>query len=233
MKTNDSDDARVADAMTSPVLTVDPETRIGEVARLLVDNQLSGLPVVDVLGHVLGVITEADLLPKEEDSPLNAPGRFESPQGRKLRAKREAVTARQAMTPRAISVDPACTLRNAARIMDSRRIRRLVVVDEDKGLVGVISRRDIVREFTRDDLELHDEVIERLRERVGVAGLRVRVSVQDGTVDLRGVVRTHDDLKRVRSVAAATRGVLSIRDSVEVENGRAAALRAVISGGSD
>lgn len=233
MNVNDSDEPVVADVMNSPVLTVDPETLLGEVARVLVENKVSGLPVVDALGHVLGVITEADLLPKEEDALLKPRALFEGVRGAKLRAKREAVTARQAMTEGAISVDPACSLRAAARMMDSRKLRRLLVVAEDEGLVGIVSRRDIVREFTRADSELHREIVHRLRERMGVAGVRVRVSVEDGIVDLTGVVRSRDDLERARALAAATRGVLTVRDRVEVDDGRAAALRALLVSGSD
>lgn len=219
--------------MSSPVLTIDPEALVGEVARTLVTNQVSGLPVVDLLGHVLGVITEADLLPKEEEPQLKAPSLFETPHGRTLRIKREAVTARQAMTSGALSIRPTCTLRSAARMMDSRKLRRLLVIDDDEGLVGIISRRDIVREFTRDDDDLRSEVVARVREHVGVAGLRVRVSVREGVVDLRGLVPTSEDLKRVRSATAATRGIVRLRDSVSVDGGRAAAGRATLSSGSD
>ena len=214
-----SDEALVADVMSAPVLTVDPEALVAEVARTLVTNQVSGLPVVDLLGHVLGVITEADLLPKEEEAQFKRRSIFETPQGRKLRAKREAVTARQAMTTGALSVSPMCTVRSAARMMDSRKLRRLLVIDEDEGLVGIISRRDIVRELIRDDRDLHAEVVARLREHVGVAGLGVRVSVQDGVVDVRGTVPTRGDLQRVRAATGATRGIVGVRDSVKVDLG--------------
>lgn len=217
MKVKDRDEPLVADAMSSPVLTVDPEALLGEVARVLVENKVSGLPVVDALGHVLGVITEADLLPKEEDGLLKPRARFEGARGAKLRAKREAVTARQAMTEGAINVHPACSLRAAARMMDARGLRRLLVVAEDEGLVGILSRRDIVREFTRDDSELHQEIVHRLHEQMGVAGVRVGVSVKDGIVDLTGGVRTAEDLIRARELAAATRGVLGVRDRINVD----------------
>jgi len=225
MNVNQSDEPLVSEAMSSPVLTVDPEALLGEVARVLVENKVSGLPVVDALGRVLGVITEADLLPKQEDALLKPRGLFEGARSAMLRTKREAVTARQAMTAGAVSVDPACSLRAAARVMESRKLRRLLVVAEDEGLVGIISRRDIVREFTRGDSELHEEIVHRLSQQVGIAAVRVRVSVQDGTVDLAGVVRSKDDLNRVRTLAATTRGVLAVRDRVTVDDGPAADLR--------
>lgn len=208
----------VAEAMTSPVLTVVPETPIGEVARILVDNGISGLPVVDAVGRLLGVITEADLMPKGEDSLIKPTERFESADGARRRAKREAITARDAMTAGGISVDPACTLRDAARIMDARRLRRLLVVDEDDGLVGIVSRRDVVREFTRDDGQVRAEIIHALGLELGILGVRVKVSVSDGVVDLTGLVRSATDRARGRQVAAATRGVVAVRDHLRVDD---------------
>ena len=208
----------VSEAMTSPVLTVVPESPLGEVARILVDNGISGLPVIDAVGRLLGVITEADLLPKGEDSVIKPAEMFESADGARRRAKREAVTARDAMTTGAISVDPACTLRDAARIMDARKLRRLLVVDEDEGLVGIISRRDVVREFTRDDDQVQAEIVHALTLELGFAGVRVKVSVNDGIVDLAGLVRSATDHARAREVAAAARGVVAVRDHLGLDD---------------
>ncbi|HEX5147769.1 MAG TPA: CBS domain-containing protein, partial [Candidatus Limnocylindrales bacterium] len=130
----------VRDVMTRSVLSVRPTTPLKDVAQLLLDRRISGVPVVDDEGAVLGVVSEADFLMKEQGPQAVGHRRLawilgESADTRSRRSKLGAVNAGQAMTAPAITVSPACRIADAAAIMTSRRVNRLPVVD-DGLLVG-------------------------------------------------------------------------------------------------
>lgn len=160
----------VRDVMTQPVKTVRPETPLKDVARLLIDGGISGVPVVGALGTVVGVVSEADFLIKEQGAGAVHHRRLETllGEGAEVRAQLDKVTAStagQAMTAPAVTVPPTCAIVDAASIMTSRRINRLPVVDDDR-LVGIVTRADLVRAYLRTDEELaqtiRDEVLLRI-----------------------------------------------------------------------
>jgi CBS domain-containing protein len=156
----------VRDAMTRSVLTVPLIAPLREVAQVLIDNRISGVPVVDVDGTVLGVVSEADLLIKEQGAgairhrPL-ARVLGESRESRAQLVKAEAITAAQAMTSPAVTIASSRPIHEAAAIMTTRRVNRLPVVDDGR-LVGIISRADLVRAYVRSD----DELAETIRQDV-------------------------------------------------------------------
>jgi CBS domain-containing protein len=143
----------VADVMSRNPITVKPETSLGEVIKVLAERRISGLPVVDQTGKVVGVISETDLMWRESgvtpppyimllDSViyLENPARYE----RELH-KALGQTAGEVMTAEPVTIAPDLSLREAAHLMHERSIHRLLVVDSQDLLIGVLTRGDIIR----------------------------------------------------------------------------------------
>jgi CBS domain-containing protein len=199
----------VRDVMTTEVVSVQPATPLKDVARLLVERRISGLPVVDETGAVLGVISEADFLAKES-GPTEHHSRF----GWLTGARREEAHDRQLVTARTAGeamTSPAATIRadmplwEAAREMAARRINRLPVVDAGK-LVGIVTRADVVRTFARSDDEIRTAVEQAVR---AVDGLRIE-GVEDGVVRLGGTVAHPSIARAIPGLVAHVDGVVSV-----------------------
>jgi len=200
---------KVADVMTRTVVAVRAETPLRDVASLMVDHGISGVPVVDDRGGVLGVVSEADFIIKERGVEgvhhrLLAGIFGESRSTQAELAKIEATTAGEAMTSPAITVEVGDTLRWAAQQMADRRINRLPVVEAGV-LVGIVTRADVVRAFVRTDAELErlvrDEVLART---AGLEPGAFDVAVRDGVVQLGGLVDRHSV---AQTIVDATRGL--------------------------
>lgn len=123
---------RVADLMHTDLVTMAPEAPVAEVVQAMADSHVSGLPVVDPAGRLLGVVSATDV--------LQAAAEHEDRRGRATLF--EHTTARDLMTPRAITIEPDADVREAAQRMLYGEVRRLFV-EEDGRLVGVISETDI------------------------------------------------------------------------------------------
>src|SRR5665647_3559680 len=152
---------RIEKIMTRDVITAAPDTPLKVVAQLLVDNRISGVPVCGPNGEVLGVVSEADILRKEEGvSPdLARPLAWLV---RRLDGELDKIGARtagEAMTAPALTVRPTQHTSAVARLMVDYAINRVPVVAGDR-LVGIVSRADLVRAFTRSDEEIEREIRE-------------------------------------------------------------------------
>jgi CBS domain-containing protein len=180
--------------MTREVITVLPGVPLKEAARLLLDRGISGLPVVDAAGDVLGVLSETDLLRTETDGGARVVG--------------------EAMSTPVQTIEASRPLAEAARRMLLEHVNRLPVVEDGK-LVGIVTRADLVRAFVRSDADVAKEI----REDVIVHALwldpeRVHVQVDAGEVSLDGQVDTHADAERVAALAAKVLGVVGVRSRV-------------------
>ena len=209
----------VRDAMTRSVLTVPLIAPLSEVALVLIDNGISGVPVVDVDGTVLGVVSEADLLVKEQGSgairhrPL-ARLLGESRESRAQLVKVEAVTASQAMTSPAVTITSGRPIHEAAAIMTARRVNRLPVVDDGR-LVGIISRADLVRAYVRSD----DELAETIRQDVILRILwldpdQFTVVVKGGVASIRGRVERRSTAEMIEQSVRMVPGVIDVHASI-------------------
>lgn len=205
----------INDVMSRPALTVHPETPLKDVARLLVEQRISGLPVVDDERRVLGVISEADLLLKEQ-GPAAVPHRHlerllgESSTTRARLAKVEATTAGEAMSSPAVTISADRPLAEAATLMTRRGINRLPVV-EDGVLVGVVSRADLVRAYVRTDDELGEAV--RREILLGTMWLDPRlfdVTVRNGIVRIAGSVGRRSTAEVIARMIAMIPGVVDV-----------------------
>jgi CBS domain-containing protein len=209
----------VGDVMTSPVVSVRGSTPLKEVALLLIDNKISGVPVLDVNGAVLGVVSEADFLVKEQgaDAVRHRPlARFlgESRESRAQLAKLAAVTAGEAMTAPAVAIESSRRISEAAALMTARRVNRLPVVDDGR-LVGIVSRADLVRAYVRSD----DELARTIREDVLLRILWLdpapfTVIVTDGVASISGRVERRSTAEMIERSIGMVPGIVGVHADV-------------------
>ncbi len=212
---------RVADVMTTKVVTVGLETPLKEVARLMIGHAVSGLPVVDETGRVVGIVSEADLLIKERgtDGIQRRPlARIfgESAETQQVIAKVEAVTAQEAMTAPPITIEADRPVREAADLMIERQVNRLPVVDLEGRLLGIVTRADIVRAFTRPD----EELIRFIRDEVMVKSLwldpeELELHIARGVVDLHGTVDRRSTAEILERLIGQVDGVVAVRSDLD------------------
>jgi CBS-domain-containing membrane protein len=180
------------------------------------------MPVLEGEGRVIGVVSEADLLPKEEFRDTD-PSLYEERQRLSDVAKAGAVTAEDLMSTPAITVHPDVTLAHAARIMAVRHVKRLPVVDDVGMLQGIVSRADLLKVFLRSDEEIEEEV-----RRTVVSYLfpafshAIHVNVDEGVVTLRGHIRDTSLISVAVRLVRAVEGVVDVEPHLTGESGPSA-----------
>jgi CBS domain-containing protein len=207
---------KVKDVMTSDVVTVGPRTPLKDVGRLMVERRISGLPVVDEDGSVLGVVSEGDILVKErghlaERSLFDHLLDIESGEG----AKHDARDAADAMTWPAVTIRPDRSVPEAAAQMLDRRVNRLPVVDKNGALLGIVTRADLVRAFVREDdaieREIREDVVLRILWNVPE---RFAIDVDAGEVTIEGEVSDAESAEMLVRFVERVPGVVGIRSRV-------------------
>ncbi|MER7008307.1 CBS domain-containing protein [Dactylosporangium sp. NPDC000555] len=180
----------VADVMTIGAVSVQQDTPFKEIVDLLEAHEVNAVPVVDAFDRVVGVVSSADLLAKIEFAGDDDRVRlFEARHTRQARGKAHATAAGELMNAPAVTVMGTTSLPAAARIMESAGLKRLPVVDELGRLIGMVTRRDLLKVFLRSDAEIRREILaEALDGLIGVERSQMRVEVDDGVVTLLGEV---------------------------------------------
>lgn len=202
---------QVQDFMTASPMTVTPSTSIKEVASMLVRLQVGVLPVVTPRDGVAGVVTETDLLRKEQlqrdpDGSHSAHLSF-----RDRRAIATAETAGEIMNPHPATVRPEVTVAEAARLMSRHQTRCLLVTDDGGKLVGVVNERDLLRVFLRPDEAIKADIVGDVLPRyLGTNPVLVEVEVIDGVVRLTGEVERKSMLTAVSPAVRAVDGVIDV-----------------------
>ena len=169
---------KVTEIMSRPVVTVSPDASIKQAARLLVEHGISALPVLDAGGALVGIVSEADLVPLETRPDPRTQATPPAPSAGTM----PRIVA-EVMTRRVLSVRAASEVSQAARTMLEAGIKRVPVMSGCK-VVGIVSRRDLVRVIAREDEAVRYELADRLAE----AGIRLpgqTVTVRGGP-DSRG-----------------------------------------------
>ncbi|MFB7596160.1 CBS domain-containing protein [Streptomyces sp. NPDC056160] len=209
---------KIGSVMTDDVVRAEYGTPFKEVARLLDAHRISGLPVVDEDEHVIGVISETDLMTRQVLEPASRePGRhfrvLLTLSARRQAVKAKARTAGQLMTQPPVTVHADETIVEAARTMAERQVERLPVIDDEDRLVGIVTRRDLLRVFLRPDIEIREEVIrEVLVNTLGVAPRSIAVSVTEGVVTLEGRLERRSDTEIAMSMTRQVDGVVEVVD---------------------
>ena len=203
----------VKDLMTTPVVTVQPTTPFKEIVARLMRHKISAVPVVDHDQRVLGMVSEADLLLKEEfpepDKPIPL---FWTKRARLDRAKAAAAMARDLMTMAVVSIAPEATAAEAARRMHTAGVKRLPVVERGR-LVGIVSRADLLKVFDRSDADIRREIIQDvILGEFMMAPSRFFLHVRDGVVVLQGRVERRNLLPYLVRAVQGVEGVVRVED---------------------
>ncbi|MGW2987522.1 CBS domain-containing protein [Streptomyces goshikiensis] len=201
----------VADVMSSRVIAVTPSTGFKDIAAAMKRWKVTALPVIEGEGRVVGVVSEADLLPKEEFHE-HGPGLVEQMRRLGDTAKAGSTRAEELMTAPAVTIRPDATLPRAARLMADRHVKRLPVVDADGTLQGMVSRADLLKVFLRTDEELTAEIRHEVVERLfPLSRKTVRVTVSQGIATLTGEVRDRDVTPMAEHFTRSVEGIVDVR----------------------
>ncbi len=202
----------VRNVMTREVVTVNEQAPFTELVRLMAVHKLSALPVVDGDGQVVGIVSEADLLRKEEyQDERDAPHWLERRRERVARSKAAGRTAAEVMSTPVITVDPDATVPMAARLLARHGIKRLPVVDDQDRLVGIVSRADLLRLFLRDDEAIHREILDEVLLRaLWIDPAAVLVTVRDGLVTLVGHLERKSMVQMAVHLTRTVPGVVDV-----------------------
>jgi CBS domain-containing protein len=215
------------DVMTTKVVAVAPDTPVTEIAKLLLERQISAVPVVADDRQLVGIVSEGDLthgLGQEGAKRSWWLDLLASPQTRaKEYLKSHGRLASDVMTREVISVAADTPLPEVARLLEARRIKRVPVL-RDGALVGIVSRADLLRGFALQPSPGASADDRALRERLTVeferSGIRshpyVNIVVRDGAVHLWGFVATREEAKALRRAAERVPGVASVESHLTV-----------------
>jgi len=216
-----------ADVMTQPVISVTPETTIAEAAGLMLQHRISGLPVVDADGTVVGMVTEGDLLHRVETGTerrhghwlefLIAPGRLAGEY-----ANANARRVGEVMSAEVVAVAPNESLAEVVRLMERRNIKRVPVIEAGR-LVGIVSRANLVQALVQNlpkaatgkaaaDAEIREHILAEIAKQPWGPRASVDVRVEAGVAELHGAITDERERTALRVLAENTPGVTAVRD---------------------
>lgn len=204
----------VSDVMTSHVHVASPLAPFKLLVRLIEENRVSAIPIVDQQGIPVGIVSETDLLLKERRHELEAANDLlHLNKRRRERAKAAATVASEVMTAPPITVAIDTSLSEAARQMHEKNVRRLVVVDQRGRIAGIVSRSDLLQVFLRTDAELRDEIVGSLIPAILLTSDdAVGVAVSWNIVTLSGEVDRKSDAELLARSTGELDGVVGVVD---------------------
>jgi CBS domain-containing protein len=204
----------IADVMTRDVVSIGPDASFRDAVGLVQENRVHGLPVLDADGRVIGMVTQSDLLLKEEILAGAAAGIAVLPHARRQRAKAAAMTVRRLMSTPPVTVAPGARLHEAACMLAKRRIGRLPVVDAGNRLVGIVTRSDLLSVYLRTDDELRVDVEEALDRVLREVSSQLQLEVVDGVLHLSGELERRSDVVVALGAVRRVPGLCEVQERV-------------------
>jgi CBS domain-containing protein len=201
---------QVSDVMTTPVITTPERTPVRELVGIMSTHRVSAVPIVDD-DRVVGLVSQADLLPKVAAAGVTGARTAR----RRAAAKAAATSARDLMSTPALSISADAPLSTAARTMQAKKVKRLLVTDNSGQLLGIVSRADLLRPYTRTDKAIRQDVIDDVLRRVlWIDTSQVQVHVDAGIVTLTGSVGRRTTAAIAARLAARVPGVAAVIDHI-------------------
>lgn len=207
---------KVHELMSTELVTATRDTSLKELARLMLANDISGVPIVGDDRRLVGIITEADILHYESlRAETDGFGLLPVLHGH----VDSAATAGEVMSDHIVTTGPDVEHTIAARLMETRGVKRLPVVDVDGHLVGIISRSDIMASFARPDELIEDEIRIDIVERIlWLEPGAIAVGVEEGRVTLSGSVPRKTDARILEELSRQLDGVVEVNiDQIRYE----------------
>lgn len=220
---------KARDVMVAPVVTINESATVHEVATRLLDGDISGAPVVDNAGKLVGIVTEADLMRRAETgTERKYSWVLEALSGRPVAAadyvRSHAKRVRDVMTTQVVTVEPETSLYEIAELFERRRINRVPVVSNG-ALVGIVTRANLVQALagvrTRLSISLSDSttrnaILAQLKAQSWSRPWLLNVTVEGGVARLWGMVDSPQERDAVRVLAENTVGVVGVVDNLSI-----------------
>lgn len=210
----------VRDVMTRTLVTVNETAGYKQIVRHIYERGVSAVPVVDRDGRLVGIVSEGDLLLKEEFEPNldDQGGLVEMPLESSERKKAMGLVAADLMTTEVVTVPSDTPVPKAARLMHGRGLKRLPVVDDGDHVIGIVTRSDLLKVFLRTDWEIAAELTSTmLRGTAWFEQNAIEVTVRDGVVVLDGVVERRSMIPLVVSLVNGVEGVVGVESRLVYE----------------
>ena len=222
---------KAADVMATNVITVSQDTPVAKIAEVLLANRISAVPVVNEKEALVGIVSEGDLIHRVEAGTVRQRSWWlELLTGREMLAHEfvmsHAGKAADVMTRRVISVTPDTPLADIASLLEKNRIKRVPVVINGK-LVGIVSRANLIQALVSDakasnasvdDLTLHSNILEQLRSKPWVDPSTIKIIVNNGTVELWGIVDSETEKNAIGVAVEVTPGVRQVANKLVIEH---------------
>lgn len=224
---------KAADVMATNVITVHQDTPVMRIAEVLLANRISAVPVVNDKDAMVGIVSEGDLIHRvEAGTERQRSWWLELLTGRELLAhefvKSHAGKAADVMTRRVVSVTPDTPLADIASLLEKHRIKRVPVVMNGK-LVGIVSRANLIQALVNldrekaagapvDDMTLRSNILDQLRSKPWVDPSTINVIVNNGNVEIWGIVDSETEKDAIRVAVEVTPGVRQVANKLVVEH---------------
>ncbi|HEY7665286.1 MAG TPA: CBS domain-containing protein [Xanthobacteraceae bacterium] len=220
---------KAADVMVTNVVTVGPDACVQDVARILIDCRISAVPVVGSDGRLVGIVSEGDLMRRvEAGTGRRRPWWLAILTGKDVLAsefvKEHSRKVADVMTRQVVTAAPDTPLWAVANLLEKNAIKRVPIVQDGK-VVGIVSRANLLQALAsfskrmesatpEDDAKIRERVLTQLKAEPWTRPSLINVIVQDGTVELWGVVDSASEKKAVRVAAEVTPGVRAVNDNL-------------------